>query len=214
VRPVGLALDAREVLARPLGEVIPIVTRAVGLGFVLVWLLAETVEELIALPLGPAALGTAVPTVRVGARLLPYDTAATMAEDLAVLDNILAGRLDVAVLVEDRAGGGVWGQLMRARSLRDVVNGQSIDLGASGLFAAVRVSPPRGSAPAVAVWIAGSSLGPVIEALGAGLPVVGQAPSGARPAQRQDWHDRVGDGGVGAGGRPQAHLWLCMRRPG
>jgi hypothetical protein len=64
VRPVGLALDAREVLARPLGEVIPIVTRAVGLGFVLVWLLAETVEELIALPLGPAALGTAVPTVR------------------------------------------------------------------------------------------------------------------------------------------------------
>lgn len=93
---------------------------AVAFGFVLVWLLAETVEESITLPLGAVALGTAVPTVRVGRPCCPM--------------TLLPGWL--------------------------------------------RIWP---------CWTTG-----------AGLPVVGQAPSGARPAQRQDWHDRVGDGGVGA----------------
>jgi hypothetical protein len=173
MRPVGLALTAREVQARPLDEVISTVARAEGLGFASVWLLADTVEESIALPLVAAAVGTAVPKMRVGVRLLPYDAAIRMVEDLAVLDNILAGRLDVAMLVGDRAGGGIWGQLTRARSLRDVVNGQPIDLGASGPAAAVRVSPPpKQRLLPVAVWIGGSSLGPVMEALAAGLPVV------------------------------------------
>ncbi len=160
---MGLAYPAREALVRPLVELASAASRAGSRGFASVWLLGGSAEESASLPVLAAALGTAVPDLRVGVRLTAYDDPVRMAEDLCVLDNALWGRLDVALVHGERPGGSEWGGLSRVRAVRDLAGGRPVELGAGVRPRPVRVSPPPRQHPLpVAVWVAGTSPGPAL----------------------------------------------------
>jgi hypothetical protein len=86
MKPVAIAYRAREVLAPE--PTVEAVERATALGFWSLWILADDAEQASALPLTVAAIGSRVPRVRLGVRLIPYARAARIAEDVSVLDNL------------------------------------------------------------------------------------------------------------------------------
>ncbi|MCC6222579.1 MAG: hypothetical protein IT201_03700 [Thermoleophilia bacterium] len=160
---LGFAVPAAEALTVSPGELRRLAATAEGP----LWLVAADVEESRALPLTAAALGVAVPRLRVGVGLVAYDDVVRVTEDLCVLDNLLDGRLDVAVAPgRGRAG------LARVETLARLLGGEAVDLGPER--GRVRVYPRSArAAPAPAVLLSPGATpadaGPVLRS---GLPVM------------------------------------------
>lgn len=138
----GIAIPAREVLAASLEGSRAFAAQALERGFRSFWLIAESREQSMALPLTAAALGAAVDELRVGIVLLAHDDPVRLAEDLCVLDNVLGGRLEVALAPGREAAGR---PLARLEVLRDLLAGELVDVGAGRR--GVQVTPPSAQRP-------------------------------------------------------------------
>jgi hypothetical protein len=174
MKPVAIAYRAREVLALPPESTVEAVERATALGFWSLWILADDAEQASALPLTVAAIGSRVPRVRLGVRLIPYARAARIAEDVSVLDNLLGGRVIVALKAEGSLRGGGWTGLGQLRALRDVLNGSPLDLRPHGIRDALAVSP-RSPQFILQTWLwfdAEAQASDALPAVRAGIPVI------------------------------------------
>jgi len=138
----GIAIPAREVLAASLEESRAFAARVVEQRLRSLWLVAESPEQSMALPLTAAALGAAFDELRVGVVLLAHDDPVRTAEDLCVLDNVLGGRLEVALAPSRDAPGS---PLARLETLRDLLAGELVDVAAGRR--GVRVTPPSAQRP-------------------------------------------------------------------
>jgi hypothetical protein len=165
----GIAIPAGDALAVSREETQAFAARALERGDLSLWLVAESREQSMALPLTAAALGVGLDGCRLGIALLLHDDLARMTEDLCVLDNVLGGRLEVAVALGRDAGGS---PVARLGTLRRLLAGEPVDLGAGRR--GVRVTPPSAQRPLepAAFFAADASLHDLQRALAAGFPVV------------------------------------------
>ncbi len=174
MRLLGIAIPAGEVLAAGPGESRGLAARAAERGLDSLWVLAADREGSMALPLTAAAMGSALPGLRLGIGLIAYDDPVRMAEDLSVLDNVLGGRLAVAFARRRQPGGSpARAELARLKILCDLLRGEPVDLGADR--GRVQVFPravQRPLAPAVYLTEDDSLHDDVYPVLRAGFAVV------------------------------------------